>query len=149
MAKSNEVAAVNQPVLPSQIANLGVLEWRAIRDRVAPQGTAVKATDMVGRTFTILRYRPYQSAFKENREIVYWIVAVTDDGELFNFTLGGTAVCDVLDIMDKLKIEHAMAIAEGKFARARELEDLGINKAWKFTLQWVEGGQGEGYYTFE
>ena len=148
MATEKNVVKVHEASMPSQVARMGVLPWRDIRDKVAPQGSPVSAKDMVGRVFTLLRYRKYLSAFAEGREMVYWCVVVTDDGELFNFTLGGTAVCDVLDAMDAIKREHAAAMEDGSFARARELEELGADKLWQFDLQWIKGGQGEGYYTF-
>jgi hypothetical protein len=104
---------------------------------------------MVDRTFTILRYRPYQSSFEGGRETVYWVVVVTDDGELFNFTLGGVSVCDVLDAMHRIKVEYEAAKQAGDRLKMSELEELGANRPWQFTLRWMKGGQGAGYYIFE
>ena len=135
--------------LPLSIGERKVTSWRNLRDRIAPQGTAVQAKLLVDRTFTIIRYRPYQSQFAGRREVVYWIVALTDDGELFNTTLGGEAVCDVLDSINKLESDLKEAMAHGDTGRVKDLQELGAGSLWQFTLRWSESGANQGYYFFD
>jgi hypothetical protein len=122
--------------------------WSAIRDRIAPQGEAVDAKTLIDKTFTILRYRTYQSRYEAGRETVYWVVGVTDDGVLFNTTLGGVAVCDVLDAIDKMYRAYADAIADGDMVAQKDLEEIGADSPVTFTLRWVPAGTA-GYYTVE
>ena len=123
-------------------------KWSAIRDRIAPQGYPIEAADLVDRTFTILRYRTYQSRFEGGREMVYWIVGVTDDGLIFNTTLGGVAVCDVLDAIDRMYKSYQAAIASGDLVAQRDLEEIGADSPVTLTLKWVKSGS-TGYYTVE
>lgn len=136
-------------VMPRHVGERTVRSWRDVRDKIAPQGTPIKAKDLVDRTFTILRMRAYQSQFADLGELVYWVVVVTDDGELLNCTLGGQAVVDVLDALSTLKCQYQDAVNSDDAAKQRDLEELGADGLWQFTLRWSEGGTGEGYYYFD
>lgn len=138
-----------QSGLPAQIGEVGVVNWQAYREKLAPQGTPIKTKDLVGREFIIMRMRPYQSQFQGKRETVYWCVVVTGDGEVFNTTIGGEATAEVLDMLSKLQKDYEEAASMGDQHALRELEERGAGKYWRFTLQWAETAAGQGYYFFE
>lgn len=135
--------------LPDHIGKMGIVNWKDIRDRYVPQGMPVSAKDMVDRPFKILRMRPYPSQFPGSRDTVYWIVALTDDGELTNFTVGGVAACDQLDAIHKLNEDFRDAVKRGNIPLATQMAELGAGKPLRVVLKWNEGGQNEGYYTLE
>lgn len=149
MTDTPQDTGIERMILPSMVGAQPVRTWKEFRDRIAPQGLAVKARDLIGRTFKIIRSRRYQSAYETARDLVYWVVIVTDDGEILNTTLGGEAVCDVLDALHDLNQQYRDAVDANDMVKISDLEELGANALWEFTLAWSDSGQGEGYYYFE
>lgn len=134
---------------PRAIGDTPVVSWKQVAERLNPQGVPIEAKQMIDQTFTVIRMKPYASQFKGVRDVVYWVVAVTDDGQMVNFTLGGQAVCDVLDVIQTMIDEYKDAYNHGDVGRMKELEQQGATSFFRFTLKWNEGGQAGGYYYFE
>jgi len=149
--QDNYTVETNLPEItaPMSLGDRKITSWKKLRDKISPQGTAVQSKLLVDRTFTIIRMRPYDSKYESDRATVYWIVALTDDGELFNCTLGGTAVCDVLDALVKLEEQLQEAMTNGDGPRVKDLQALGAGTLWQFTLRWRDSGAGQGYYFFD
>lgn len=98
-----------------------------IMDEVAPTGVKLPTDNVVGRTFTIIRARAFESSFQEQTH-AYFVVGYDDEEDLlFNTVLGGAAVVDILDLW----------AAQGR----REPIEV--------KLVWNEGGKYKGYYTLE
>jgi hypothetical protein len=103
----------------------------------------------VGKTFVILEYRPIESAY-EGSEVFYYVKGlIPDSGELFNTSLGGQAVVEVLNAFDALRAAHREAEKFGDTARAAELEALGAIRPIQVTLGFKHQGKYSGYYVFE
>jgi hypothetical protein len=77
--------------------NLGAVKLSDIMDSIAPMGQAIKAEDLAGEAFTIIRAKPYSSRFEGQDHAWFVVGAFYPDGDIFNTTLGGAAVVEVLD----------------------------------------------------
>ena len=129
--------------------NLAPVDWKSMRERFDPQGVKVAARELVGQTFTITEYRPVESSFPTGG-VFYFVKGLQEDtGELFNTTLGGQAIVEVLNSFDALRSAYQEAVNFGDDARAAELAALGANAPLRVTLAWVAQGKYEGYYVFE
>lgn len=129
--------------------NLAPVDWRAMREKFDPQGAHVEAKDMIGQTFSILMFRPVESSYKEGDVFYYCKCLKEDTGEIFNTTLGGQAVVEILDAFDRLRTSYQQAVQMGDNDRALELANLGANAPIRVTLGWVSQGKYNGYYVFE
>ena len=126
--------------------NLAPVDWRQLREQFDPQGDRIPATDLKDRTFTIVEFRPVESSLPGSTGIFYYVRALDDDGVLFNTTLGGQAVVEVLESFDALRAAYQEAKNMGDDERAEELSTLGANRPFTVTLRWKIGGRYEGYY---
>lgn len=98
-----------------------------VLDEIAPTGVTIEAKDLVGKTFEIVRARPFESRFP-GQDYAYFLVGyIPAEDLLFNTVIGGGACIEILDL----------------WARQGRDEPLAV------TLQWIEGGKYRGYYTFE
>lgn len=129
--------------------NLEPVDWSSLRERFDPQGDKVEAKGLIGQSFTIVEYRAVDSSYEGN-EVFYHVKGLmADTGELFNTSLGGQAVVDVLNSFDALRSAYQEAVRYGDDARAQELAELGATKPIQVTLGWVAQGKYSGYYVFE
>jgi len=98
-----------------------------ILDQFAPIGVKLPADEVVNREFEIVRARPFESSY-DQQDHAYFVVGY-DPGDdlLFNTTLGGSAVVELLDL----------------WSAANRAEPLIVK------LVWNEGGKYKGYYTLE
>jgi hypothetical protein len=90
-----------------------------VLEEIAPQGEKRKAEELANQTFTILGI----DWWKGETGPVAYLVCADDNGELFNFNMGGKVA------IGKLRIVQG---------------DLPL----RATLKWVEGGAYEGYWDF-
>lgn len=129
--------------------NLEPVDWSSLREKFDPQGEKVDARDLIGKTFTIVEYRAIDSSYEE-ADVFYHVKGLyVDTGELFNTSLGGQAVVDVLDSFDALRSAYQEAVKNGDDARAADLAELGATKPIQVTLGWMAQGKYSGYYIFE
>jgi hypothetical protein len=126
-----------------------IIDWRELRDVIAPQGEFVTTESLVGETFAIYRAHPFPSAFGDSPKNVYWVVGRTEDGMLFNTTLGGQVIVPILDTFYRLNQFLASARMNGDTDRENELIAVGAGTAWRFTLQSKLSANGFSYYFFE
>lgn len=129
--------------------NLAPVDWRAMRERFDPQGIQIPAKELVGETFTIVMYRPVESSYEGGGVFYYCRCLKEDTGEIFNTTLGGAAVVEVLDAFDRLRNAYHEAVSMGDSVRALELADMGAVAPLRVTLDFVTQGKYNGYYVFE
>ena len=96
-------------------------------DRYAPTGEKIEASELVGKEFTILRARAFNSRF-EGQSHAYFVVGILEeDQKMYNTVFGGAAVVELLD----------------QFIKA------GFDRPLTVTLTLNEGGRYGRYYTLE
>lgn len=120
LALTHEVAIVaNQEKAPVVLAEY--------LQKMGLTGPRVAAQELIDHEFTILRAKPFASAFKEGAHA--WFVVCRDalTDEVFTTVLGGAAIVEILDA----------------------LANAGFDAPLTVTLKWVPGGKFNGYYTIE
>lgn len=85
----------------------------------------VKATDLVGQTFNIVSAAEFDSQFEGQGRVYYCVVKMDKDDNLYSVVFGGMAVIHVL----------SMYI------------DAGRGRPLRVTLNFVDQGRHDGYYT--
>lgn len=94
-------------------------------EQIDPQGEGIKAIDLVGESFTIMKLSKVKSAYDDQDYFYYAVIRQHKDMELRHTVFGGTVVVSQLD----------KVIASGLEARI------------VCTLIQVEGGEHDSYYS--
>jgi len=89
-------------------------------------GLRIPATELRGKTFTILRAKPFMSSFDASKDAWFCVILLPDDDDTYTTVLGGEAVVDILAAVAKAEYERPLQV----------------------TLEWIEGGRYGGYYQF-
>lgn len=89
-------------------------------------GPRMPAAELRGKTFTILRARPFISSFDANKNAWFCVIKLPGDDDPYTTVLGGSAVVEILQ-----------ALADAEYDRPLQV-----------TLEWVDGGRFGGYYQF-
>lgn len=91
-------------------------------------GTPLVTRELIGETLTILRGKPYKSAFPGQKNNPWFVVfTLPKSDQLYSCTIGGGACTEILEA----------------FANA------GYDRPLTVKLGWKEGGAFDGYYIFE
>lgn len=101
--------------------------WSDFAKQALLSGTPIKAEELVGCEFDILRAKYFDSAFEGQDHAWYCVIRKVDDAEVYAVTLGGQAVVEILD-----------AYAA-----------MGNTRPLRVKLAYHQGGKFNGYYTFE
>lgn len=126
--------------------NLAPVDWKRLRESIDPQGEHVPARDLVDCSFVIDEFRPVESTLSADPSIFYWCRCHDQDGKVFNTTLGGRAVVEVLELFDRLRAAYKDAQALGDTERVQQLEAVGANAPVALTLRFAAQGKYNGYY---
>lgn len=108
-------------------ADLQPLDWAQFAKQTGLRGTPITAEKLVNVTFDIMRAKLFESAYEGQDHAWFCIVRPIDQDEVFEVTLGGGAVVEVLDAYAKSGIENPLRVK----------------------LSYKTGGKFKGYYTFE
>lgn len=103
------------------------LDWSQFAKESHITGTPIKAEELVDMTFDILRCKKFDSEFEGQDHCWFCIVRPVGQDEVFQTTLGGGAVVEVLD----------MYAAKGG------------NRPLRVTLGMTKGGKFGKYYSFK
>lgn len=103
------------------------LDWSQFAKQTGLRGTPTTAEELVNKTFDIMRAKRFESSFEGQEHAWFCIVRPTDQDELFEVTLGGQAVVEILD---------AYAAS-------------GYTNPLRVKLTYKQGGKFKGYYNFE
>lgn len=87
-------------------------------------GPRIPADQLKGKTFTIVRAKPFMSSFAEDKQAYFCVIVLEGDSTPYTTVLGGQAVVDVI---------QAYILSGG-------------NKPLTVTLDFIEQGRWAGYY---
>lgn len=90
-------------------------------------GARIPAKELVDKTFTILRAKPFNSRFKGQAHAYFCVCGDTETGEMFSTVLGGMAIVELLDVYIQMGHVNPLTV----------------------TLRFVDQGAFNGYYTIE
>jgi len=108
-------------------ADLEPLDWSQFAHQIGLRGTSITAEELVNKTFDITRAKRFESSFEGQDHAWFCIVKPVDQDEVFEVTLGGQAVVEILD---------AYAAS-------------GFSNPLRVKLTYKAGGKFKGYYNFE
>jgi hypothetical protein len=108
-------------------AELQPLDWSQFAKQAGLRGTPSTAEDMVNKTFDIMRAKKFDSSYEGQDHAWFCIVRPVDQDELFEITLGGQAVVEILDAYAASGLENPLRVK----------------------LTYKAGGKFKGYYNFE
>lgn len=108
-------------------SDLQPLDWALFAKQAGLRGTPIKAEELVGKTFDIMRAKQQESAYEGQEHFWFCIVRPAGQDELFETVLGGGAVMEILDAYAK----------------------SGVKNPLRVTLDFVKGGRFKGYYQFK
>lgn len=97
------------------------LDWSQFAKQAGLRGTPISAEDLTGKQFDILRAKRFESSFEGQDHAWFCIVRPVGQDELFETTLGGQAVVEVLDayaesgLQNPLRVKLAFYPGKGKF----------------------------------
>lgn len=103
------------------------LDWAQFAKSVGLRGTPIKAEELVGKVFDILRAKQQESSYEGQEHFWFCIVRPVGQDELFETVLGGGAVMEILDAYAK----------------------SGLMNPLRVTLDFIKGGKFKGYYQFK
>ena len=103
------------------------LDWSQFARQAGLRGTPITAEEMVDMTFDIMRAKSFGSSFEGQDHVWFCIVRPIEQDELFEVSLGGQAVVEILDAYAK----------------------SGHNNPLRVKLAYKKGGKFSVYYTFE
>jgi len=108
-------------------ADLQPLDWSQFAKQAGLRGTPITAEELVNKTFDIMRAKRFESSFEGQDHAWFCIVKPEGQDEMFEVTLGGQAVVEILD---------AYAAS-------------GLSNPLRVHLTYKAGGKYKGYYNFE
>lgn len=73
------------------------ITFEEIQAAMGLHGDRVRAEDLIGKTFDILRAKPYRSSFEGGGTVYFCVIRLLDDTEEKTVSLGGTAVVDAIN----------------------------------------------------
>lgn len=125
------------------------VNWSEAREAIDPKGDNIKAADLVDTPFLIKKIKPVHSSLGDGGGHFYFIVGITDQGQLFNTAIGGQAVVEELDQLMRLNYELYVAQQEDNENEARRLRELGAGAPVEITLRQKQGGRFGRYYVLD
>lgn len=108
-------------------ANAEPLDWSLFAKQAGIRGTPKTAAELIDTTFDILRGKPFESSYEKQDHAWFCIVRPVGQDELFETTLGGQALVEILDAYAKSGLQNPMRV----------------------TLDFVKSGKNDGYYQFK
>jgi hypothetical protein len=103
------------------------LDWSQFAKQAGLRGTPITAEDLVNKTFDIMRAKQFESSYEGQDHAWFCIVRPIDQDEVFEVTLGGQAVVEILDAYSKSGLQNPLRVR----------------------LTYKAGGKFKGYYNFE
>jgi len=103
------------------------LDWSQFAKQAGLRGTPIAAEDLVNKTFDIMRAKQFESSYEGQDHAWFCIVRPVDQDEVFEVTLGGQAVVEILDAYSKSGLQNPLRVK----------------------LTYKAGGKFKGYYNFE
>jgi hypothetical protein len=103
------------------------LDWALFAKQAGLRGTPIAAEELVNKTFDIMRAKQFESSYEGQDHAWFCIVRPVDQDEVFEVTLGGQAVVEILDAYSKSGLQNPLRVK----------------------LTYKAGGKFKGYYNFE
>jgi len=123
-----------------------IVNWSEVAEAIDPRGPQLKCADIVGQPFTIQRLKAFESSFGSEGEQVFWCVATTDSGMIFNTVLGGKVVVEEIRNIIWLNTQLVEARENGDMAEMQQWLAAGAGRKPRLVIEQVNSGKHGLYY---